>query len=145
MPAVRSSIYNHIPPKTEDTSKAEFKIEVADHFKNAESQEIVLFEEDTKRYYKLALYDNEKLQQVAKQLVQRIPLNHRVISTTGGEHFVIGGIHRDKNRYKASHEVYRLVEEQEKSFLEEVSPMNYGHAMHGACQKNNHIYVISGT
>ncbi|CAD8212694.1 unnamed protein product [Paramecium pentaurelia] len=122
--------------------EAKYQINQQNHFEDDKPQVLVRLEEGG---YAAYIYDIQSQQYRIETINSqtKIPLFHRVYTTTTGKHLVIGGVDRDKSRFKAIASVYEFNHTTLQLSLH--SEMVLPRSMTSACQIDNFIFVVGGS
>ncbi|CAK66325.1 unnamed protein product (macronuclear) [Paramecium tetraurelia] len=122
--------------------EAKYQINHSNHFKDDEQQVLVRLEEGG---YAAYIYDIQSEQYRIETInsTTKIPLFHRLYTTSSGKHLVIGGVDRDKSRFKAIASVYEFNHTTLQLSLH--SEMVLPRSMTSACQVGNFLFVVGGS
>ncbi|CAD8162251.1 unnamed protein product [Paramecium octaurelia] len=125
---------------TNETAKIRFNCK--NHFEDGKDQVIVRLEEGGFAAY---IYDiqSQKYRIETINSTLKIPLCHKLYTTSFGKHLVIGGVDRDKSRFKAIAHVYEFNHDTLQLTLH--SEMVLPRSLTSACQVDNFLYVVGGS
>ncbi|CAK65193.1 unnamed protein product (macronuclear) [Paramecium tetraurelia] len=122
--------------------EAKYQINHLNHFEDGKPQVLVRLEEGG---YAAYIYDIQSQQYRIETINStiKVPLYHRLYTTTAGKHLVIGGVDRDKSRFKAIASVYEF--NHTNLQLIQHSEMVLPRSMTSACQVDNFLFVVGGS
>ncbi|CAD8207159.1 unnamed protein product [Paramecium pentaurelia] len=122
--------------------EAKYQINHLNHFEDGKPQVLVRLEEGG---YAAYIYDIQSQQYKIETInsTTKIPLFHRLYTTSSGKHLVIGGVDRDKSRFKAIASVYEFNHTNLQMTLH--SEMVLPRSMTSACQVDNFLFVVGGS
>ncbi|CAD8116318.1 unnamed protein product [Paramecium sonneborni] len=125
---------------TNDTAKCNFNTE--NHFEDGKDQIIVRLEEGGSTAY---IYDiqTQKYRIETINSTIKIPMCHKLYTTTFGKHLIIGGVDKEKSRFKAIPHVYEFNHNTLQLNLH--SEMILARSLTSACQVDNFLYVVGGS
>ncbi|CAD8193964.1 unnamed protein product [Paramecium pentaurelia] len=118
------------------------KFNYKNHFEDGKDQVIIRLEEGGFAAY---IYDiqSQKYRIETINSTIRIPLCHKLYTTSFGKHLVIGGVDKEKSRFKAIAHVYEFNHNTLQLTLH--SEMILARSMTSACQVDNFLYVVGGS
>ncbi|KAM3137707.1 hypothetical protein pb186bvf_010127 [Paramecium bursaria] len=115
-------------------------ITAPNHFDDGVDNTYIKLEDDTKNIF---IYNGEQIQKKTLNTQLRVPSHHRFYHTKQGQYLIIGGINKDKARFKATGSILELNLEQ--LTLLPHSEMILPRAMTACCQYDDYLYVVGGT